>query len=132
MADNNQTCTNGAAKFLASIFTVLTLASCAVSPAMAVPSTTEVPTTTCPNGSTYEEGLSAFTASANSLGGEFLAVKTFDDGSFVSIWDFRSSDVDPETPFLILVFDPNHCFMTSVWFSQQQVQGSFGVVLANS
>lgn len=121
------------AKLLASIFTALTLASCAASPAMAIPTTTEVPAATCPNGSTYEEGLSTFTASANSLGGEFLAVKTFDDGSFVSIWDFRSSsDVDPETPFFILVFDPNHCYTTSVWFSQQQVQDAFGIVLANS
>lgn len=120
-------------KLLSSIFLSLTLL---VTPALAV--TTVTPTIpphvqeVCPNGtSTYEDGLTSFTSKANELGGSFLSLVKFDDGSFVSIWDFRNApDVDQSTPFFVLVFGSNHCFATSVWFSQQQVQDTFGIVLA--
>lgn len=109
-------------KFLTSIFLTLTLL------------TTPVLAGSCPGGaSNYEEGFSTFEEGATIQGGSFLAEQNFDDGSLISIWDFRDNpDVDPVTPFFVLIFDPSHCYDSSLWFSQQQVQDAFGIILANT
>ena len=121
-------------KFLTSVFLSLALLTPALAITTVTPTIPPIVKEICPNGtSKYEDGLESFTAKANELGGSFLSLINFDDGSFVSIWDFRNApDVDPATPFFVLVFDPNRCFATSVWFSQQQVQDAFGIVLAGN
>lgn len=122
-------------KFLTSIFLSLAIL---VTPALAVtastPTVPSVEKEVCPNGTPkYEDGLEKLTAKANELGGSFLSTVTFHDGSFVSIWDMRNApDVDPVTPFFVLIFDPSHCYDSSLWFSQQQVQDAFGIILANT
>ena len=120
-------------KLLTSLALVLAMAT----PTFATTSSTDGPTApvACPGGgATYELGKAVFESKIMTIKGEIIAEVPFGDGNLAVVVDLRKTtapDVDPAFPFLVLLFDSDHCFVVSKFMNEGGVREAFGVVLAS-
>lgn len=121
-------------KFLTSLALVLAMATPTYATVASKVPDLSAPVTCPGNSATYELGKAVFEGKIKAVNGQIIAEVPFGDGNLAVVVDLRkttASDVDPNFPFFVLLFDNDHCFVVSQFMSEGDVREKLGVVLAS-
>lgn len=122
-------------KFIAALSFIFlsTSAFANTAPAPTVPEVTPPAPVVCANGPSWKEAGEKFLKDAGEQGAQFVGIKTEVDGSFTILIDVRGTPTYKGEPDFILamIFDPNGCYQLSIMITEQVMQDSLGITLAN-